>query len=74
MDLRDWVRDFKKYTTRISKEDMHVNKLWQRGYYEHIVRKNEDLLEMAKYIVNNPLRKGLVSKSEDYRWQGICVM
>ena len=30
-------------------------KLWQRNYYEHIIRDNESLNEIREYIVNNPI-------------------
>jgi REP element-mobilizing transposase RayT len=29
-------------------------KLWQRNYYEHIIRSEEDLYKIREYIVNNP--------------------
>lgn len=31
-------------------------KLWQRGYYEHVVRNEHDLQEICTYIQKNPLR------------------
>jgi REP element-mobilizing transposase RayT len=40
--------------------------LWQRAYYDHAVRKEEDLQDMARYIVGNPLRAGLVADVGDY--------
>ena len=33
------------------------NKLWQRSYYEHIIRNDEDLTEKREYILNNPLKE-----------------
>jgi putative transposase len=30
------------------------NKLWQRNYWEHIIRNNEENERIAEYIVNNP--------------------
>jgi len=39
--------------------------LWRGGYYEHHVRSEEDLLTQARYLVANPLRKGLVARIED---------
>jgi REP element-mobilizing transposase RayT len=30
-------------------------KLWQRNYYEHIIRDERDYLRCAEYIVNNPM-------------------
>ena len=31
-------------------------KLWQRGYYEHVIRNEKDYLEICAYIENNPAR------------------
>jgi len=39
---------------------------WQKGYHDHGVRAEEDLVEMARYVVNNPVRAGLVSQREEY--------
>jgi putative transposase len=33
-------------------------KLWQRNYYEHIVRNDASLNRIRRYIVNNPARWG----------------
>jgi REP element-mobilizing transposase RayT len=30
--------------------------LWQRNYYEHIIRNDDDLRRIRAYICNNPLR------------------
>ena len=42
--------------------------LWQRGFYEHILRKNENIAEVAEYILNNPIRKGLIEERGQYKW------
>lgn len=52
------VRSFKSAATK------HVNEirgtpgfpLWQRNYYEHIIRNEEELTRIRNYIVNNPLQ------------------
>ena len=31
-------------------------KVWQRGYYDHIIRNDSDLNEKRQYIMNNPLK------------------
>lgn len=28
--------------------------MWQRNYYEHVIRKNEDLNRVRQYIIDNP--------------------
>lgn len=40
--------------------------VWQRGYHDHAVRKEESIRDVARYIVANPLRAGLVSSLRDY--------
>jgi len=40
--------------------------IWQRGFYEHRIRTDEDLIEQARYLVANPLRAGLVQRLADY--------
>ncbi|PLR64936.1 transposase [Pseudomonas sp. QC2] len=46
---------------RASKE-----RVWQPGYYDRAVRVEDDIRTMARYIVANPLRAGLVKRVGDY--------
>ena len=56
--LSEIVRGFKTFSSR------HINelcvtrgrKLWQRNYYEHIIRNEAELDHIRKYIINNPVR------------------
>ena len=34
-------------------------KLWQKSYYEHIIRNYQDYIQTVKYIINNPLKYSL---------------
>lgn len=43
---------------------------WQKDFYDHIHRKEDDLRKHIIYILNNPVRKGLVSDWEDYPFKG----
>ena len=40
--------------------------LWQRDFYDHAVRNDEALVEIARYFVANPLRAKLVDSVADY--------
>ncbi len=40
--------------------------VWQSSYYDHVLRKDENLEQVARYILGNPVRKGLVSAVEAY--------
>ena len=41
-------------------------RLWQPSYYDHILRRDEDILDVTRYIFNNPVRKGLVDHYSEY--------
>jgi putative transposase len=42
--------------------------LWQDGYFERVVRDADDERGAIRYIVNNPVRRGLCRAPEDYRY------
>jgi REP element-mobilizing transposase RayT len=42
--------------------------LWQDESFDHVLRGDESLRETVEYIRQNPVRKGLVQKPEDYPW------
>lgn len=55
--LPEIIRGFKTFSAR------HINRMrrmagvsvWQRGYYEHIIRHEESLTAIREYIIKNPL-------------------
>ena len=48
--------------------------LWQEGYHDRALRKEEDLQQIAHYIVANPLRVKLVDKIGDYPlWDAVWL-
>lgn len=61
--LQDVVRYFKTMTTneyiRYVKNDklpQFNKKLWQKSYYDHVIRNQTDYNEIWEYIENNPLK------------------
>ena len=44
--------------------------LWQRSYFDHILRKEEDVEAVARYIWHNPVRAGLAEGWLDYPYSG----
>jgi REP element-mobilizing transposase RayT len=65
--LGDIVRTFK------SKSTIYVNRLlvrtgqrlWQRNYYEHIIRTEDEMNRLREYIVNNPAQWALDEENPD---------
>ena len=44
--------------------------LWQPGYYERTLRESEDTRQVVRYLLENPIRAGLVAAVDDYEWLG----
>jgi|SRR5690554_5425879 len=49
-------------------------RLWQPAFYERALRAEDDRLAIARYIIANPLRKGLVKSVKDYPfWNSVYL-
>jgi len=49
-------------------------KIWQDGFHDHALRKEEDIQGTARYVVANPLRAELVKKIGDYpHWDAMWL-
>lgn len=49
-------------------------KVWQRGFHDHALRREEDLRTVARYVVANPLRAGLAENVGDYpHWDAVWL-
>ena len=49
------------------------HRLWQRYGYEHTLRNEEAAISVARYILENPVRAGLVSRIGEYSYSGSAV-
>lgn len=48
--------------------------VWLRGFHDHALRRDEDLVSVARYIVANPVRAGLVRRVGDYpHWDAVWL-
>jgi putative transposase len=59
--LPEIVRGFKTFSSRKINElrNLSGTALWQRNYYEHVIRRDESLEKIREYIETNPLRWAL---------------
>ncbi len=58
--LSKYVTAFKKFTSKQIGEN-----IWQRSYFDHIIRDDEDYIYHLQYIDENP-RKWIIGKDEYY--------
>ncbi|MDR2449440.1 MAG: transposase [Prevotellaceae bacterium] len=58
--LPEIVRALKTFSARRINEKRNISQtaVWQRNYYEHIIRNEASFLNISKYIMNNPQNWG----------------
>ena len=69
--LSKFLHLFKGRTAAAFRNRFGISNLWQQSAYDHVLRAGEDLKAVIQYVLNNPVRKGLVESSGDYpysRW------
>jgi putative transposase len=52
------VAFFKYRTTKLVIQNcrMSESRIWQRNFYEHVIRNEDDLKNIREYVINNPLK------------------
>jgi len=71
--LTEFVRIFKQRSSFHWKR-VFGSELWQRSYFERVLRGHESSIDVARYILANPLRAGLVESVEEYPFLGSLTM
>jgi len=73
--LADLMCQVKSKSTRtVNGVSGRKGRLWQESFHDRALRKDDDLVKMARYVVANPLRAGLVERIGDYPlWDAIWV-
>ncbi|MBN0987758.1 MULTISPECIES: REP-associated tyrosine transposase [Amphritea] len=69
------VQSVKSVSSRKIKSQIISNgPVWQDGFHDHAVRNGDDLASIARYLVMNPVRAGLVSSVKEYPlWDAVWV-
>jgi hypothetical protein len=44
--------------------------LWQREFFDHVLRSQESYDVKQQYVMENPVRAGLVQRPEDWNFRG----
>jgi putative transposase len=63
------MHSIKRYTARESNKILgRSGKFWQDESYDHLVRDEQELSRIKDYIINNPVKAGLVKDWRDWKW------
>ena len=53
---------------KINKLLNRKGRVWQPESFDHVLRSSQGLGETVQYLLQNPVRRGLVFRSSDYPW------
>jgi putative transposase len=63
------MHTIKSYSAnRIQSDGGLKNNIWLDEKYDRIIRNHDELMEEMSYIINNPVKDGIVKKPEDHKW------
>ena len=48
--------------------------IWQRGFFDHLLRSDESYAQKWNYVRENPVRAGLVTSADDWPYSGEIVL
>jgi putative transposase len=68
-DIVTFVGGFKSLSRRFANQAGAPGPIWQRSFFDHFLRREEQLEDVARYVLENPIRAGLV---EDWRQYSLC--
>ncbi|HUE93216.1 REP-associated tyrosine transposase [Pseudomonas sp.] len=74
-NLGDVIGRLKSASSRHTNRTLNrMGSLWSKAFHDHALREEDDLQAVARYIVANPLRAGLVKRIGDYPfWNAIWL-
>lgn len=65
--LKILIHSVKSYSSlQINKQLNGTGRVWQQGFHDHALRKEEDLKHLARYVILNPVRAKLVKSVREY--------
>jgi len=68
-NLQVAMHDWKQRTAFMWRQSTG-NRLWQTGYYDYVVRNEDSVPSIVKYIIGNPVRARLVDDASQYPYTG----
>jgi REP-associated tyrosine transposase len=67
-DLPTIVRRFKSHSTQRAWTAGHSGRLWQRSFFDALIRDRDMVVVTARYDLANPVRAGLAATWQEYPW------
>ncbi|MFZ0917102.1 MAG: transposase, partial [Candidatus Udaeobacter sp.] len=73
-ELGRWMGTLKQYLGKRIARAGTTSAIWQRGFFDHILRSDESYAQKWNYVSDNPVRAGLVKSAGDWPYSGEIVL
>jgi putative transposase len=71
--LSIFMRDWKRWSgSQIARAQILEPPIWQREFFDHVLRSFSSYDQKWEYVRENPVRAGLVAKADDWPHAGEC--
>ena len=67
--LKKWMQVWRACATR-NWPRAEEKPIWQKDFFDRDLRSGESYGEKWRYVLENPIRAGLVERAEEWSWQG----
>jgi putative transposase len=72
--LEGFIGQWKQWTAkRLIRELRYARPIWQLEFFDHLMRSEESCAEKWDYVYRNPVRAGLVTRPEDWPYNGEII-
>jgi putative transposase len=68
--LSRWMKSLKNTLSKQLRLSGIESPHWQKGFFDHLIRSDESHAEKWKYVADNPVRRGLCERAEDWPYAG----
>lgn len=69
--LSEFIQRWKEWSSKQLAHALGLSApIWQKQFFDHVLRHDESYAEKWRYVVENPVRAGLVAEAAAWPWQG----
>lgn len=72
--LGRWIGMLKQHLGKQIEDLGSTSPIWQRGFFDHLLRSDESYAQKWNYVRENPVRAGLVIRADDWPYSGEIVV
>lgn len=72
-DIITFIGQYKNLAQRAAWSAGVRGTIWQTSFWDHFLRAEEDIERVVQYVLDNPVRRGLVHDWKDYPFSGSLV-